>query len=461
MSFEDEQYQAALDYLYSFIDYSLTKNFKNAADKFDLNRVIQFLETFDNPHNKYPVIHVAGTKGKGSTGAMIASVLMEAGYQVGFYTSPHLKEYTERIKINGKEIPRDRLVEIVELMKPEVAQIKTLTTFELTTALGFIYFAQENIDFGVIEVGLGGRLDATNVVDPLVSVITSLSLDHMQILGDTLDKIAFEKGGIIKPKKPIVTSGQQLIAYQVLGKLAAGRGAPLINANDRYSVESIEHSLERQVFRIHGVDIDPMELQMPLLGAHQLENAVTAFAALQVVKSYGYPIEDEAIISGFERVSWPARFEVLSYNPRIIVDSAHNRDSAKKLHKAINEYLPNIPIVMVFGASDDKDVSGMLEELAPGVESIIMTQSTHPRSRGAAQLAELGRQKHIHCEETATIEDAVDKALSIAGSEAAIVITGSIFVAAGAREYLLKRPNLSLHTNQSFIHPLIRRQDGK
>jgi dihydrofolate synthase/folylpolyglutamate synthase len=197
-------YQEALDYLYSFVDYSLTRSFRYTPDKFDLGRMVRFLQLLGDPHQSYQVIHVAGTKGKGSTAALIASTLRAAGYKTGFYTSPHLQDYTERIQVDGQPIPPGDLAALVEELKPVVAQIERLTTFEITTALGFLYFARQKVDVAVAEVGLGGRLDATNVVDPLVSVITSLSLDHMAVLGDTLPKIAFEKAGIIKPGRPVV-----------------------------------------------------------------------------------------------------------------------------------------------------------------------------------------------------------------------------------------------------------------
>jgi dihydrofolate synthase / folylpolyglutamate synthase len=441
MSLIDEQYQAALDYIYSFVDYSLTKNFKFSAEKFDLGRIIKFLEAFDNPQYKYPVIHIAGTKGKGSTGAMITSVLQAAGYRVGFYTSPHLQEFTERIKINEQEISQSRFVELVEYMKPEVEKIKRLTTFELATALGFIYFAQEKVDFAVIEVGLGGRLDATNVVDPLVSVITSLSLDHIQILGDTIEKIAFEKGGIIKSRKPVITAAQKPEAYQVLESIAGELNSPLFKVDDRYKVELVSHSFEGQVFRIKDGEGEAIELKLPLLGAHQLENAVTAYAVLDVIKNQGYQITPQAIGTGFSQVSWPARFEIITNNPTVILDSAHNRDSAKKLRQAIEDYLSGMPVILVFGASDDKDIQGMFAELLPGVERVIVTKSIHPRSMDPSKLVAFARPHHIPCEIVTPIEAAIDSAQKYAKDNAAILVTGSIFVAAGARQYLLNYPN--------------------
>ncbi len=441
MPFQEEQYQRALDFLYSFIDYSLTKNFQFSADKFDLSRIVKFLEYFDQPQNKFPIIHIAGTKGKGSTGAIIASVLRAAGYKVGFYTSPHLEEFTERIKINDVEISRERFVDIVERMKPAIERVKRLTTFELATALAFIYFAEERIDIGVIEVGLGGRLDATNVVNPLVAVITSLSMDHMNVLGDTIEKIAFEKAGIIKNGRPVVSSAQVDSAWQVLENTAAERSAKIIRADSLYSAIPVNHSLNGQEFKIETPNKETIELSIPLLGSHQLENALTAYATLKVIEENGFPLTDAAIKQGFSRVNWPARFEVLLREPLVVVDSAHNRDSAGKLRNTIKEYLPGHKILLVFGASDDKDVSGMLEELTPAVDRILFTQSIHPRSMRVERLMEIAAAFPVPSEAAVPLEAAVEKAIQYGQQGYAVLVSGSIFVAAGARQYVAKTIN--------------------
>ena len=441
MPLQEEQYQHALDFLYSFIDYSLTKNFQFSADKFDLSRIEKFLEYFDQPQNKFPIIHIAGTKGKGSTGAIISSVLQAAGYKVGFYTSPHLQEFTERIKINDVEISRERFVDLVERMKPAIERIKRLTTFELATALAFIYFAEEGVEIGVIEVGLGGRLDATNVVNPLVAVITSLSMDHMNVLGDTLEKIAFEKAGIIKKGRPVVSSAQVENAWRVLENTAAERNARIIRADALYSAIPVNHSLNGQQFKVESRNKEAIELSMPLLGSHQLENALTAYATLKIIGENGFPITDAAVKLGFSRVNWPARFEVLQREPLIVVDSAHNRDSAGKLRKTIQEYLPGQKILLVFGASDDKDVSGMLEELTPAVDRILFTQSIHPRSMSVERLMEIAAASPVPSEAAVPLEAAVETAMRYGKQGYAVLVSGSIFVAAGARQYVTRTIN--------------------
>ncbi len=215
----EEKYQEQLDYLYSFIDFSLTKNLRYSEEKFNLNRMVKFMDFLKNPHRNYPVIHVAGSKGKGSTSALINSALIASGYRVGFYTSPHLHDFCERIRVNNQSISHEEFNFLVDELRPTIEQVDGISTFEISTAMAFLYFAQQNVDFAVIEVGLGGRLDATNVVTPLVSVITSLSLDHVAVLGDTLSKIAMEKGGIIKHGRPVVIAPQKDEAKKVLKRL--------------------------------------------------------------------------------------------------------------------------------------------------------------------------------------------------------------------------------------------------
>ncbi|GAP06795.1 folylpolyglutamate /dihydrofolate synthase [Anaerolinea thermolimosa] len=448
-------YQEALDYLYRFVDYSLTRNFRYTPEKFDLGRMHQLMHLLGDAHLQYPVIHVAGTKGKGSTAAMIASVLQSAGYRVGLYTSPHLQDYAERIQINRQPIDHDEFTLLVEEIKPKVMQVERLTTFEITTALAFLYFARNKCDIGVIEVGLGGRLDATNVVDPLVSVITSLSMDHMNVLGDTLGKIAAEKAGIVKPGKPLVLAPQREEARLVVRGIAEERKSPVVEVGQDYLFALRSRSLEGQTFWIWRRDeqmlVDqfiesggnhpwqPMRLHIPLLGYHQVQNAATAFAALQVARAQGIEIHERAISDGFSSVFWPARFEILGRNPLLVVDSAHNRDSALKLRLTLDDYLPDKPIILLFGASEDKDIHGMFEELLPRVRRLIATQSVHPRAAEAEKLVELAHRFGVPAQALTPVEKALERALELAvKEEAAVVAAGSLFIAAAVREIWLK-----------------------
>jgi dihydrofolate synthase/folylpolyglutamate synthase len=428
-------YQQTLDYLYGFVDYSLTRNLRNLPENFDLDRMRLFLEHFGNPEKSFPVIHVAGTKGKGSVCAFIASALQAAGYKVGLYTSPHLQDYTERIQIDRRPIQHDRLVELVNEIRPFLDQGTRLTTFEITTGLAFLYFAQEKMDVVVAEVGLGGRLDATNVVDPLVTVITSISYDHTQVLGNTLSEIAAEKGGIIKPFRPLVLSPQQEEARQVLERLAMERNAPLIQVGRDYIFEGLTDSLEGQSLEVRRSEVPeavPIRLDIPLLGAHQVENAATAYAALQTAAACGLPVSIESIQSGFSQVSWSGRFEVLRRNPPIVVDSAHNRDSARRLVDALDRYFPREPVILVFGASEDKDIRGMLQELLKRADTVIFTRSYHPRAIEPTDLIQMVKEYQKTAFSVPKVEDALEEALRLAGDEKMILVTGSIFIAAGA-----------------------------
>lgn len=446
----EQEYQAALDYLYSFVDYSLTRQDRLAAANFNLQRMADLMAQLGNPHQNYPVIHVAGTKGKGSTAAMIAAVLEKAGYKVGLYTSPHLQDYCERIQINRTNISHERLVALVEKIKPMIEKVPALTTFEITTALGFQAFAEEKVDIAVVEVGLGGRLDATNVVTPLLSVITSLSYDHMNVLGNTLTQIAAEKAGIIKHNRPIVLAPQEEGPRKVIEEISVQRSAPLIRVGIDYLYSPREHSLAGQALFVWSREDQakmndyleqkgnggwsPVKLTIPLLGYHQVQNTATGYAALQVARQNGIKISDEAILAGFNDVRWPGRFEILCKEPIVIVDSAHNEDSALKLRLALDDYLANESILLVFGVSEDKDIQGIFNQLMPRVHKVIATQSTHPRACPANKLVELAHQFGRPALATGDIPQALELALQQAGPDEAIVVAGSIFVAAAARE---------------------------
>lgn len=454
----NNSYQQALDYLYSFVDYSLTRTFRYTSEKFDLGRMVALLEHLGNPHQGYPIIHIAGTKGKGSTAAMIASSLVAAGHKAGLYTSPHLLDYCERIQINGVSIPRTAFVDLVAALKPQVEKVAGLTTFELTTALGFMHFAQQGIDCAVVEVGMGGRLDATNVVQPLVAVITSLSYDHMNVLGNTLSEIAREKAGIIKPGKPVVISPQKEEALLVVKRIAAERGAPLVQMGVDYLFSAWSRSINGQSMLVWSSQEQPLvndfiesggrlawqptRVFIPLLGYHQVENAATAYAALQVARGAGLRVSEADIQAGFSRVQWAGRFEVLRRSPALIIDSAHNRDSALKLRLAIDDYLAGQPVILIFGASEDKDVAGMFSELLPRVRQVIATESFHPRAMAAEILVELAHQHGKQAQAVLPVEAALQEALILAGKDAAVVATGSLFVAAAVRDtwYKLRAP---------------------
>lgn len=448
----DKSYQETLDYLYSFVDYSLQKIFRYSPEKFDLGRMRELMTSLGDPQRSYRIIHVAGTKGKGSVAALCASAIKENGYRVGLYTSPHLEDFTERIQVEGEPITPQELTELVTEIKPFVAAIPELTTFEITTALAFLYFSRRAVEVAVLEVGLGGRLDATNVCEPDVTVITSISYDHTYILGDSLAEIAGEKAGIIKPGVPVVVSPQLDEARQAIERIAGEREAEIIQTGKDYLFEPVTHNLDEQTLRVWkykqaGTDGNPAEdgdgepilLTIPLLGEHQLENAATAYATLQIFQRRGIQLSREGIQTGFRCVCWPGRFEILQIDPPVIIDSAHNRDSAKKLRATLEQYYPGRPILLVFGASEDKDIAGMFAELLPGVQLIIATRSTHPRAIEVDKLIEITQEFDCPAVASTSVEEALEIAEREAAGKELTVITGSIFVAAAARSIWRER----------------------
>jgi dihydrofolate synthase/folylpolyglutamate synthase len=424
-------YNQALDYLYSFVDYSLKHAAELAKADFNLDRMRDLMAALGNPERQYIIIHVAGTKGKGSVSALAASALSAAGYRTGLYTSPHLQDYCERIQVDGAPISHADLAALVEEIKPAVARIRFITTFELTTALGFLYFAHQKVDIAVIEVGLGGRLDATNIVTPRVSVITSLSYDHMAVLGNTLTAIAGEKAGIIKEAVPAVSSPQREEALVVLEKVAKDRHAPLMLVGRDVLFEAGTHTLDGQKLTVQGV-----ELKIPLLGAHQVVNAAVAYAAL---KASGLNVPDESIRKGFAEVSWSCRFEIVRREPPVVIDSAHNRDSALRLRQTLDDYFPGWPVLLLFCALEDKDISGMLAELLPCLERVIATRVDHPRAPSVEWIAEQARQAGVPVEVVTPVATALERALELAGERMLILTAGSVAFAGEVRTAWQKR----------------------
>jgi dihydrofolate synthase/folylpolyglutamate synthase len=419
-------YNQALDYLYSFVDYSLKKSSELAKAHFELGRMRELMALLGNPQDSYPIIHVAGTKGKGSTSALAASALHAAGYKTGLYTSPHLQDYVERIQIDGWSISHVQLVELVEELKPAVAKVPKLTTFEITTALGFLYFAQHKVDAAVIEVGLGGRLDATNVVTPRVAVITSLSYDHMAVLGNTLALIAGEKAGIIKPGIPVILSPQEDEALAVLERIAAERGSPLTLVGRDVTFQRMEYSLDGQVLKIENrksKSPNPVILRIPLLGMHQVVNAATAYAAL---RTSGLSLTEAAVRRGFADVYWPCRFELVRREPPVVLDSAHNADSARRLRQALDENFPDRPIVWVFSILEDKDATGMLVELKPRLSQVIATQTDHPRVLAAEKIVNLVQSAGVPVELVRPASAALVRAMELAGDRGVTLVAGSV-----------------------------------
>ncbi|MEA1979080.1 MAG: folylpolyglutamate synthase/dihydrofolate synthase family protein [Chloroflexota bacterium] len=443
-------YQEALDYIYSHVDYSIKRTYRYSAEVFELQRVIDLLDALGNPHARIKAFHIAGTKGKGSVSALIASVLEEAGYKTGLYTSPHLSRLNERIIINGEQIPDKDFVELVEAVKPSVESIPGLTVFEILTAMAFTYFAEQGVEYAAVEVGLGGRLDATNVLAPIIAVITSLSYDHMHLLGESLSDIAREKAGIIKTGIPVVLAPQQFEAERVVETVAEAEGAPLIRVGHDWLYSPGPRNLEGQTLYIWsraeqplmdafvdsagGDEWAPPRYQIPLLGHHQVVNAAVAYAAIVEARNAGLDVKEADIQAGFRKASWLGRFQILSRDPLIVADAAHNRDSALKLRIALDDYFPGQPVTMIFGASADKDIEGMLTELRPRVSRFAVTQADHPRSENPEVLAGFAHSHGVRVEEFAGVEKALQWAIVNSRPGEVILVTGSIFIVGEAIE---------------------------
>lgn len=418
-------YAEALDYLNRFISYERQQPAIYSPETLSLDRVHRLLDRLERPDRTFPAIHIAGTKGKGSTAAMIEAGLRAAGYRTGLYTSPHLHTFRERIRVNNELITREAFARLVDELEPHIAAVPGLTWFEIVTTLAFLHFAQARIEAGVIEVGLGGRFDATNVLTPLVSVITSLSMDHMNLLGPTLAHIAFEKAGIIKRRVPVVSAPQPPEAFDVLRRVARFRATTITLVGRDVMVGPIEQTLAAQRLRVNDG-----EFQIPLLGAHQVINAATAVTALHIAGGRGLPVSDDAIRAGLRHVQWPGRLEILSREPLLVVDGAHNGDSAQQLARALREVFGREDWTLIIGVSADKDIPTMLDALLPIASRVIVTRA---RSVRAADVETLGRQITDRGRApalTRSVPEALDLALQ---SPAPIIVTGSLFTVADAR----------------------------
>ncbi|KTB47684.1 bifunctional folylpolyglutamate synthase/dihydrofolate synthase [Dehalogenimonas alkenigignens] len=430
------EYHAALLWLYGFVDYEAVPRPRDDA-RYDLRRVRLLLERLGEPHLKARTVHIAGSKGKGSTAAMIFAVLREAGYQTGLYTSPHLIETYERFKINDRFIGEDELIAGIERLKPIVEAINAearygaLTTFEIMTALAFDFFAAHNVDWQVIEVGLGGRLDATNVARPDLCVITTIALEHTEVLGDTLGQIASEKAGIIKSGVPVIMAPQAPEARRVIEDVCRQRGAHLVRVDPEQAAPS-EYRGGRQAFSLAG-RLGRYDISLPLLGTFQRVNCAAAVAALETLAGLGVAgLDKTAIELGLAKTVWPGRFQVLDKSPLIIADGAHNPAAAAELAASLDAYfggrdlLPH-PAVLVIGASADKNVGGMAEVLAPLFEEVIVTRTRHPRAMEPRILGRAFEALGKRVNHTSTTAEALVLGVQMAGAGGLVCVTGSLF----------------------------------
>jgi len=434
-------YIEAEEYLNSFVNYENIPGISYASPDYDLRHVEEVLHQIGNPHLAARTVHIAGTKGKGSVAAMIAQVLTDSGYKTGLYTSPHLHHLRERIKVDGTLISEEAFAELMTKLKPylEAANRRQLTFFEVLTILAFVYFHEKQAHFQVLEVGLGGRLDATNVAQPEVCIITSISLDHMQILGDSLEKIAYEKAGIIKPGCTVVLSPQPEEVTSVISNICYKQGANLVRVGKEVTWRGMNGDLSHQSIMVEGRR-GIYHVTIPLLGDYQLENTATAVAALEVLVSRGFDISSQDIAQGLAKVKWPGRFQILQHSPIVLVDGAHNVASIKRLVENVKAYFSYKRALLIFGVSCDKDIPGIVRELVSLSPQVIVTHTSHPRAASPSVIATEFVKMGVNSKITENIPQALFQALSLASEQDLICVTGSLFVVAEALDYFSKVP---------------------
>jgi dihydrofolate synthase / folylpolyglutamate synthase len=435
-------YRQAIEYLYKKTDYEKQEHLRYNVTTFSLERMENLLALVGNPHNKLTTAHVAGTKGKGSTATMLAKMLEANGYTVGLYTSPHVVHLHERIAVNSQLISEPQMLDLLNRLHSPIEKLakkgEAPTFFEIMTALAFLFFVDMEVDIAVIETGLGGRLDSTNVISPKVIGITSLSIDHQQQLGNTLDCIAKEKAGVFKPGIPIVTVEQDPTAMKVLKNQAIAMKAPLsVTGGD------IDFSFRFETSREHGphtricltTPTSKFEhLRVPLHGRHQAINCGLALAMLDRLKACGFQIDNDKSAKGLQDVTLPGRMEMICEDPRIMIDGAHNAASIRALIHAIGQNIPYDSMVVIFGCNNDKDIDGMLRELQYGADKVIFTRSNCPKAASPQELTErFSEVSHKMCQTSSCLGEALHVARSATGKEDLILITGSFYLIGQAK----------------------------
>ena len=407
------------------------------------------MERLGSPGASTPTVHVAGSKGKGSTAALCASALGQQGHRTGLYSSPHLHTFRERISLNAVPVSEADFASLLVKLWSPMEEINArsiygqVSLFEMLTAMGLVHFQDQLTDFNVLEVGLGGRLDATNVVTPAVSVITSISLDHTSVLGDTLEEIAAEKAGIIKLGVPVVCAPQLPSVMGVIRDTCLQKEARLVEVGKDVHwdpgplhIHAESRAAKAQELKVTG-QLGRYDLSLPLLGEYQMENAATALAALEVLKEQGYEVSEEALRDGFARVQWPCRMELLQDEeggPLVVADGAHNPYSAARLRDSLPRYFKYANVILVVGVSRDKNLEGIVAELAPMTERVFVTRSRHTRAASPAVLAEVFLGHGIAAQEAGSTDQALRLALEKAGDGDLVLATGSLFLAAEVRE---------------------------
>jgi dihydrofolate synthase/folylpolyglutamate synthase len=411
------------------------------GSKLGLDYVSHLLSRIGDPQDDFRSIHVTGTSGKGSTTAMVASILSEAGYKVGMFTSPHLMSFMERIVVDGRKISAEDVVRLVSLIRPvaeEMAadpQLRHPTFFEIVTAMAFEYFAEEDVEFAVLEAGMGGRLDATNVVKALVSVITNVGLEHTEVLGDTLLEIAEKKAGIIKKGGALITATADDEVFHLFTEICRRVGSRIFRVGDDLSFEKIQSDHDGQRFRLEGLFDTYGELFIPLLGEHQLLNAASAVGAVEALRFYGVEVPRDAVEGGLASVRWPGRMEIVQTRPLVVLDGAKDVDATRAVKETLLNDFDVDRVVAVVSMSSDKKIAGMIEQLAQAADYFVITaHGVMGRAAEPSLIArELERLSKGH-EIVEDIKDAVRRAIHLAGEDGMVIVVGSIFLVGEARE---------------------------
>jgi dihydrofolate synthase/folylpolyglutamate synthase len=443
-------YKAALAYIEEFIDYERSPDFSRQARLYNLNRISLLLELLGNPHDRLQVIHIAGSKGKGSTAALIASVLTQAGYKTGLFTSPHLITPRERCRIDGDLISKADVAFYVEKLKPAIETVSTsefgrVSFFEIYTALAFSYFADKATDFAVIEVGLGGRLDATNVVTPVATVITPIGLEHTAILGETYTEIAGEKAEIIKQKCPLALAPQHPEARTVFEKVASERNAPIVEPKDLVGRDCCASSSRlvrnadglpvAQEFDVETDSESYPQLTMPLLGHHQFINATTAVTAIECLKQKGYRVPKTSVYAGFKNVQWQGRIQRIRSSPIVVLDGAHSPASMEALCSTLRQSFRYDRVTFIVSLMRDKNLTAIGNIVSQTADFVIATQVlNNPRVMSAEEILDAWENTCEKISACSTPEKAITRALSGASPTDLICITGSLYLVGQALE---------------------------
>lgn len=421
----------------------LLHSFGKFGIQLGLERIEKLLQELGQPQLNVRCIHVAGTNGKGSTSAFISAALQSAGLRTGLYTSPHLVDYPERFKIDGDEISWEALGGILGEVKHASDRLtasgtESPTEFEVLTAAAFLWFARENVDYAVIETGLGGLLDSTNVIVPVVSVITNIGMDHTDRCGSTIEEIAAHKAGIVKPGVPVVT-GAQGAALEVIRQAAARNGSALLALGYDFAVDEIRAEGDGQLFCLKTGMTPPEKYSIPLLGRHQADNAALAVVACRQVASGERRLTPKAVEAGLAKTIWPGRFEVFEGKPAIVVDGAHNPDGAAVLRQTLDEVYGR-PVVFLFGALADKDYGSVISSLFKKGDRAIVLRPDSERAAEPEDIARAIKQTGVEAETAADAQAALRKAVELATPAGLVCVTGSLYMIGSVREHVRRLP---------------------